>query len=79
MESPASQVELSLVVMVALAAPLGWFGGWLPKWAVTQLIPGTLRAYPIAALLWAGAIFGLRTILRLPAGIAYRWVGYQTD
>lgn len=35
--------------------------------------------YPIAALLWAGAIFGFRTISRLRAGIAYRWVGYQTD
>jgi hypothetical protein len=58
-KSPASQVELLGVVVVALLVPLGWLGGWLLNKLVTLLIPGTLRAYPIAALLWSGAVLGL--------------------
>jgi hypothetical protein len=57
-KSPAAQVELLVVTVVAAFAPLGWLGGWLLKRVVVQLIPGTLRAYPIAALLWAGALLG---------------------
>jgi len=45
-----------------LTAPIGWAGGWLLNRAVTQLIPGTLRAYPIAALLWSGAVLGLSVV-----------------
>ena len=49
--------------LAAVVVPLGWFGGWLLKQVVTQLIPGPLRAFPIAALLWSGALLGLLIIL----------------
>lgn len=62
-KSPASQVELLLVMLSAVAIPLGWLGGWVIKRIVTQLIPGTLRGYPIAALLWVGALLGLLIML----------------
>ena len=62
-KSPASQVELLAVALAALIAPLGWYGGWLLKRVVTRLIPGTLRAYPIATLVWAGAVLGLPIVL----------------
>jgi len=60
-KSPAAQVETALVVLAALVAPLGWMGGWVVKTFVHQLIPGTLRGYPIAALLWSGAGLALLT------------------
>ena len=62
-KSPASQLELSVVTLAALGLPLGWFGGWILKRVFTQLIPGRLRAFPIAALLWSGALLGLLIIL----------------
>jgi hypothetical protein len=58
-KSPASQAELLVAVLCAVVVPLGWPGGWLAKRFVTHLIPGTLRAYPIAAMLWSGALLGL--------------------
>ena len=66
--SPASQLELLGVLAAAVLAPLGWTAGWLLKQVVTQLIPGILRAYPVAALLWAGAALGsLIIVLYHPA------------
>jgi hypothetical protein len=62
-KSPASQAEMALVVVAALSAPLGWLGGWIGKSLVTELIPATLRGYPIAALVWSGAGLGLLTTL----------------
>jgi len=56
--SRAAQVELIAVVAAALIAPLGWPGGWLLKTALTQQIPDKLRGFPIAALLWSGALLG---------------------
>jgi hypothetical protein len=61
--SPASQLELVSILVAAALAPLGWLAGWALKHIVTQLIPGTLRAYPIAALLWCGAALGLLIIV----------------
>jgi hypothetical protein len=58
-KSPTSQIELLIVTVAALVIPLGWIGGWLLKGVVTHLIPGTLRAFPVAALLWSGALLGL--------------------
>ena len=58
-QSPASQVEAVLVAAALIIAPLGWLGGYLLKCVVTHLIPRTLRAYPIAGFLWAGAVLGL--------------------
>jgi hypothetical protein len=56
--SQAAKVELIAVVATALIAPLGWPGGWLLKTALTQRIPNMLRGFPIAALLWSGALLG---------------------
>jgi hypothetical protein len=56
--SQAAQVELIVVVAAALIAPLGWSGGWLLKSALTPRIPDTLRGFPIAALVWSGALLG---------------------
>jgi hypothetical protein len=62
-KSPASQMELVAVTLAALLVPLGWIGGRLLKEVVTRLIPGPLRAFPIAALLWSGALLGLLIVL----------------
>jgi hypothetical protein len=62
-KSPASQMELLAVTVAALVVPLGWIGGWLLQAVVTQLIPSRLRAFPIAALLWSGALLGLLIVL----------------
>ena len=61
-KSPASQVELVLVLVAAAIAPIGWTAGWALKTAITRLIPQTLRGYPIAALLWSGAGLGAVTV-----------------
>jgi len=61
-KSSASQVEFILVLIAAAVAPLGWPGGWVLKATLTRQIPQTLRGYPIAALLWAGAGLGLLTL-----------------
>jgi hypothetical protein len=67
-KSPAAQVEMLVVGMAAVVAPLGWLGGWVLKGVVTALIPGTLRAYPIAALLWSGAAPGAVTAVMYQPG-----------
>jgi hypothetical protein len=67
--SPAAQLELMAVLAVMLLAPVGWLGGWLVKTAVTRLIPQTVRAFPIAALLWSGTGLGARIVVMYdPAG-----------
>ncbi len=58
-KSPASQIELLIVMIVALVAPAGWLGGLVLKRVVSKLIPHTLCAFPIAALLWSGVAMGL--------------------
>src|ERR1700737_4355257 len=51
--------------------PVGWPAGWLVKTGVTRLIPQTLRAFPIAALLWSGAGLGaLIVVMYDPAPMA---------
>src|SRR5271166_6089539 len=67
-KSPASQAEMAVVLLAALVAPLGWCGGWIVKSLLAQLIPTTLRGYPIAALLWSGAGLGLVTVLTYQLG-----------
>ena len=58
-KSPASQAESLFVLVTMVAVPIGWIGGVLLNRIVTQLIPRTLRAYPIVALLWSGGVLGL--------------------
>jgi hypothetical protein len=62
-KSPAAHAEMAVVLLAALVAPLGWFGGWIVKNLLAQLIPTTLRGYPVAALLWSGAGLGLLATL----------------
>jgi hypothetical protein len=61
--SPTSRIEVVVVLLVAALVPLGWPAGMLLKSAITSLIPQTLRAYPIAALLWSGIGLGVVTVL----------------
>jgi hypothetical protein len=56
--SPGAHVELICVVVTALLVPVGWMAGYLITIAVTQLIPRTLRAFPVPALLWSAAALG---------------------
>jgi hypothetical protein len=62
-KSPASQIELLVVTVVALVIPFGWTGGRLLKDVVAHLIPGHLRGFPIAAFLWSGAMLQLLVVL----------------
>jgi hypothetical protein len=62
-KSPASQAEMVAVYAAAVIVPLGWIGGRLVNCVVVRLIPGTLRAYPIGALMWAGALLGFLIVL----------------
>jgi hypothetical protein len=62
-KSPASQVEMIAVCATAVIVPLGWMVGRLVNYVVVQLIPGTLRAYPIGAFVWAGALLGSLIVL----------------
>ena len=57
-KSPTSQVELVVVAILAVCVPLGWLAGVAIKSVLVNLIPQTLRAFPIAALLWSGAALG---------------------
>jgi hypothetical protein len=81
--SPASRIELVIVMLAAVLAPVGWLLGLSIKRVVTALIPGTLRGYPIAALLWSGTVLGALIIwLYDPAEdilsvIALPWVCLQ--
>src|ERR1700737_197072 len=69
--SPAAQLELIGVLALTLLAPVGWPAGWLVKTGGTRLIPQTLRAFPIAALLWSGAGLGaLIVVMYDPAPMA---------
>jgi hypothetical protein len=83
-KSPASQIELLVVVMAAFIAPAGWVGGLLLKQGISRHIPATLRAFPIAALLWSGVVTGLMIVaLYHPAStlwqiVALPWLCLQS-
>jgi hypothetical protein len=62
-KSPAAQLELTAVTLVALTIPLGWLGGWVLKHQVVKAIPSKLCGYPIAALTWAGAVLGAAILI----------------
>ena len=52
-------VDLAIVVVAAVLAPIGWPVGKAIYRGVIQLIPGELRAYPIAAFMWSAVSVGL--------------------
>ena len=57
-KSPTSQVELFAVALLAVCVPLGWVAGAVLKGVLVRLIPSTMRAFPIPALLWSGVALG---------------------
>jgi hypothetical protein len=61
--SRTSRAEVVLVLVMAALAPVGWPAGVLLKSVITSFIPDTLRAYPIAAMVWAGVGLGVLTVL----------------
>ncbi len=50
--------EKTIVCAAAIAAPIGWAIGRLAYARIVTLIPETLRAYPIPAMMWAAVISG---------------------
>jgi hypothetical protein len=58
-----SRIELFSVLLIAALLPLGWPLGRIAKAALCALIPGSLRGYPVAALLWSGIGLGTVTVL----------------
>jgi hypothetical protein len=68
--SPATQVELMGVSLLAMTLPLGWLGGWALKHAVVGMIPSTLRGFPVAVLLWSGVVLGASILICYDPGVA---------
>lgn len=62
-KSRPARVELTVVGLAAVVAPIGWAAGWALKTALVRLIPQTLRGFPVAAMLWAGVGLGALTVL----------------
>lgn len=57
-KTPYAGLDWAILMTGAVLAPLGWpVGKAVSKWIV-QLIPGELRSYPVAALLWSAAVIG---------------------
>jgi hypothetical protein len=52
-------LDFAVVLVCAVAAPVGWFLGQGLYRAVVQLIPDRLRSYPVAAFMWAAVAVGL--------------------
>lgn len=61
-KSRAAHVELVFVVLAVVLAPIGWVAGWGLKTALVGMVPQTLRGFPVAAMLWAGAALGALTV-----------------
>ncbi|EFG78688.1 hypothetical protein HMPREF0591_1419 [Mycobacterium parascrofulaceum ATCC BAA-614] len=68
-KSRAARAELAVVAVAAVVAPIGWAAGWVLKMALVRLIPQTLRGFPVAALLWAGA--GLAVVTLIVSQLVY--------
>jgi hypothetical protein len=56
-------LEHLIVLLCAVAAPIGWPLGHLLYGQLIELIPDRLRAYPIPALLWTATGIGALTAL----------------
>ncbi|SKL15689.1 Uncharacterised protein [Mycobacteroides abscessus subsp. massiliense] len=65
-------LEILIVAVAALAAPIGWAAGRLLYRYITTLIPEKLRAYPIPALLWA-SVLSLTPFLLLVDSASSQW------
>jgi hypothetical protein len=51
-------VDLVVVLVCAVVAPVGWLVGKGLYHAALRLIPHLLRSYPVAAFLWAAVVVG---------------------
>jgi hypothetical protein len=65
-KTPYAGADLVIVLLCAVAAPVGWIAGKSLYHAVVRLVPGLLRSYPVAALMWAAVVVGL------PLALLYR-------
>lgn len=65
--TPSATMENLLVLICAVAAPLGWPIGRLGYQLVKTLIPERLRAYPIPALMWSAALAALPLLFYTPS------------
>ena len=63
-----AKLELAIVTLAALAAPLGWPAGRFIYQRIETLIPDRLRSYPIPALLLIAALLGAVTTLLYDPG-----------
>lgn len=64
-------LEVVIVAVAALAAPIGWAAGRLLYRSITTLIPEKLRAYPIPALLWASVLSLIPFLLLVDSASAH--------
>jgi hypothetical protein len=58
-KSPASQVELLLVVMSAVVAPVGWLGGWLTNASLQRTVVMPWFFMQVAAVPVVAGIYGV--------------------
>jgi hypothetical protein len=66
--TPEAMLELAIVLVLAVVAPIGWLAGQLLyRWILT-FIPDRLRSYPIPALLWTSIAIGAITVPLYDAG-----------
>lgn len=62
-KTPYAGLDAGIVLAAAVLAPIGWPAGRAVHKAVVQLIPDTLRSYPVAAFMWASVVTGLPLVL----------------
>lgn len=76
-------LETAIAVIAAVAAPIGWPAGrLLYVWITRRLIPDSLRAYPIPALVWGAIVCGAPLLLLDPSpslwsSLIVPWLGAQ--
>ncbi|KDE97174.1 hypothetical protein Y900_028285 [Mycolicibacterium aromaticivorans JS19b1 = JCM 16368] len=62
-KTPYAALDFAIAVVAAVLAPIGWPAGRAVYKGFIQLIPHTLRSYPIAAFMWAAVVTGLPMVL----------------
>lgn len=67
-KTPYAAVDAAIVAVAAAVAPIGWPAGFALYKGTIQLIPQTLRSYPVAAFMWAAVITGLPLVLLYAPG-----------
>jgi hypothetical protein len=61
-KSLEGHVEMAIVALAALLAPIGWPAGIILYQRILGFIPQRLRSYPLPVLLWAGVGLGALTL-----------------